>query len=90
MSLLNNLWIGCKQATFLQEKMREGKLSASEKIGLQIHLGYCGFCRTFMKQMQALVLWTRKMRLEQGEHGIFPADKKAGLQEAINEQLKKR
>jgi hypothetical protein len=89
MSLLSNIWIGCKQATFLQEKMREGKLSVSEKVGLQIHLGYCSFCRTFMKQVLALELWSRNMQVSQGEHGIFPPHKKAGLQEAINEELKK-
>lgn len=87
MSLWSNLWIGCKQATFLHEKMVEDKLALSESIGLRIHLTYCRFCRQFVKQTKALAQWVNKMQsIRQSQHS-YSAEKKASLQKMLDRAL---
>ena len=89
MSIMSNLWIGCKQATFLHEKRKEGQLSASERVGLSIHLLYCRFCRAFIKQVEALSRYARKMQVVKEGQATYPEIKKAQLQAAFDEALKK-
>jgi hypothetical protein len=90
MSLWSNLWIGCKQATFLHEKMVEDKLALSESIGLRIHLTYCRFCRQFVKQTKALAQWVHTMQSIPYPQRNLPAEKKAHLQEMLNQSLKNK
>lgn len=54
MSVLYILKMNCREATYLHEKKKEGKLSATEKIALNIHLLYCRMCALFYKQMDGM------------------------------------
>ena len=44
----------CKEATYLNELKKEGKLLFSQRIGLWVHLLYCNLCRRFVKQAAVL------------------------------------
>jgi hypothetical protein len=41
----------CKEASRLQSKALDGKLSLMQRIGLQIHLCLCKWCRRYGKQI---------------------------------------
>lgn len=49
---MSKLFINCRQATYLHEQKKEGKLSLAERFGLWLHLLYCGICRLFVKQVE--------------------------------------
>lgn len=49
---MSKLFINCKQATYLHEQKKEGKLSIAERFGLWLHLLVCGICRLFVKQVE--------------------------------------
>ena len=82
MSFFDKIWIGCKQATYLNEKKREGKLSFAEGLGLSIHLLYCSFCKLFFKQMEFLEKQAK--RFDERKYQMS-AEKKGALQKAIDE-----
>lgn len=44
----------CKEATYLNELKKEGKLSFGQRTGLWVHLLYCNLCRRFVKQAAVL------------------------------------
>lgn len=49
---MSKLFINCKQATYLHEQKKEGKLSIAERFGLWLHLLYCSICRLFVTQVE--------------------------------------
>jgi hypothetical protein len=89
MSMFNKIFINCKQATYLSERKREGKLDGAEGLGLWIHLLYCKFCKQFVKQVEFLQAQTQKLyQLAEQRFHLTPT-RKAALQKAFDEQLKK-
>jgi len=53
-SLVENLSPTCKQATRLQSAAMDRKLSFFEKLGLQVHLLLCKWCRRYGEQLSFL------------------------------------
>jgi len=88
MSFLNKIMISCKQATYLYEKKKEGKLDAPERFGLWVHLLYCRFCRLFIRQVEQIESAAHKF-YQNTERFRLPGDKKVALQKAFDEELKK-
>ena len=82
----DKILIGCKQATYLHEKRKEGKLGLVEGMGLAIHLLYCSFCKLFIKQIEQLETYTKQY--QQIQENKFSPSRKAELQKAFNEALK--
>lgn len=46
--------MSCRQATYLSELEREGKLTFGRRFGLWFHLLYCKVCALFVKQTNAV------------------------------------
>ena len=88
MILIDKILISCKQATYLHEKKKEGKLDAPEKFGLWVHLLCCKFCRLFIKQVEQLEASTRRFYQNDQAFHLSPS-RKAELKKAFDEQLKK-
>jgi hypothetical protein len=74
---MSKLFINCRQATYLHEQKKEGKLSLAERFGLWLHLLYCGICRLFVKQVE---------EVEQA-CGKVAASEKAQMPEAAKQRL---
>jgi hypothetical protein len=89
MSTLNKIFINCKQATYLSERKREGKLDVAEGLGLWIHLLYCKFCKQFVRQVELLQTITHKFYQSAEQRFHLTPTRKAQLQKAFDEQLKK-
>jgi anti-sigma factor RsiW len=51
----------CKQLTELVTDYLEGRLPLGQRIALQMHLGMCAHCRTYLRQMRATVRALGKM-----------------------------
>ncbi len=84
----NKILICCKQATYLHEKQREGKLRFFERMGLAIHLLYCSFCKLFIKQIEQLETCTKQYQQIQENKNKFSSSRKAELQKVLNEAMK--
>ena len=89
MSILNKIVISCKQATYLHEKKKEGKLDGMEGFGLWLHLLYCKFCKLFIKQSEFLQTATHKLYQTAEPKFHLAPTRKAQLQKAFDEELKK-
>lgn len=87
MILLDKIMISCKQATYLHEKRKEGKIDAMERFGLWVHLLYCRFCKLFILQVEQLETATRKFHQNTDRFHLSP-ERKAEIQKAFNEKLK--
>ena len=92
MGLKNNILMNCQQASAVVEKKRDGKLSASERIGLWIHLGYCSICRLFFQQSEIIdksyKYYADDIDLEQKIYPLSP-ERKEALEKALREEMKK-
>ena len=85
MILIDKIMISCKQATYLHEKKKEGKLDLAERFGLWVHLLYCKFCNLFIKQVEQLESAARKFYQNTTSYHLS-SERKAGLQKAFDEQ----
>ncbi len=47
--------LSCQQVTELVTDYVEGELSTWQRMRFQMHLGMCGHCRRYLKQMQVTV-----------------------------------
>ena len=86
MNIIQALKMSCRDATYLHEKKREGKLTMSESMGLWFHLLYCKFCALFFKQIEKLE--TSSVQLSEKEFILRP-ERKAKLESDFKEELKK-
>ena len=89
MILIDKILISCRQATYLHEKKKEGKLDAAERFGLWVHLLYCKFCRLFIKQVEQLETSARRLN-SNGPAFHLSSDRKAELKKAFDEKLRKQ
>ncbi len=89
MNLLEALKMTCKDASYLHEKKKEGKLSFTETIGLRVHLLYCSLCRLFFKQLDTLGEYTH--RFSQSDKTMTPLDSstKERMKQSLAEELRK-
>ncbi|MFN8299522.1 MAG: hypothetical protein U0T75_10470 [Chitinophagales bacterium] len=86
MSILQAFKMTCAEATRLNEKKREGKLSFAEGFGLWWHTSVvCSLCRLFFKQIAQLENATQRLG---DQKATLPADKKAHLQTELEQRLK--
>ena len=92
MALKEKILLNCEGATALVEKQCEKKLSFSERVGLWIHMAYCGFCRLFYKQSKILddsaKAYADRVSSEQKIYKLNP-EFKIKLNEAFDTELKK-
>lgn len=58
----------CKELTELVTEYLEGRLSCSERLRFQLHLGICRNCRAYLRQMKLTVRALGKLP----EEGIPP------------------
>ena len=92
MALKEKILLNCEGATALVEKQCEKKLSFTERIGLWIHMAYCGFCKLFYKQSKILddsaKAYADRVSSEQKTYKLNP-EFKVKLNEAFDTELKK-
>lgn len=74
----------CKEATYLHEIKKEGKLTLSQRVGLWVHLLYCNLCRRFVKQTDIL---SKQVKELSNNTGTLSPDAKQKMQQAINNGL---
>ncbi|HRG87934.1 MAG TPA: hypothetical protein PLW44_02875 [Chitinophagales bacterium] len=74
----------CKEATYLHEIKKEGKLTLSQRVGLWVHLLYCNLCRRFVKQTDVL---SKQVKELSNNTGTLSPDAKQKMQQAINNGL---
>lgn len=89
MNLFQALKMTCKDASFLHEKMREGKLSFAELLGLRLHLLYCRLCRMFFKQLDELEKHTHRFSQSEKTNASLAASSKEKMKQAFEHELKK-
>ena len=92
MGLINTLLMKCEDATAVVEKKRDGKLSFAEKIGLWIHLAYCGLCKKFFHQTQVLDKSYQHYADEiNGGYKTYPMDpaRKEAMSHSFHQELNK-
>jgi|GEM_PF-435856 len=91
MGLTKKIFMNCERATAVVEKKRDQKLEFSERIGLWIHLAYCGFCALFFEQSRILDDCTKaygeKITNEQKAYKLDP-QRKAQITEAFDKEIK--
>lgn len=91
MGVTGKIMMNCESATALVEKERDKQLDFLERIGLWIHLGYCGLCKLFFKQSRILddsaKAYSEKVTHEQKAYKLDP-DRKARLNKAFDVELK--
>lgn len=88
MILVEKIVISCKQATYLHEKKKEGKLDGIERFGLWFHLLYCKFCKLFVKQVEQIESMARKF-YKRNENLHLSDTRKSEMQKAFDTELKK-
>ena len=92
MALKEKILLNCEGATALVEKQYDKKLTFSERIGLWIHMAYCGFCKLFYKQSKILddsaKAYADRVSSEQKTYKLSP-DRKAELTKAFNAEMQK-
>lgn len=80
--------LNCKEATYLTELSKEGKLSMSLRIRLWYHLSFCPPCKRFKKQT---ILLAKKLKaLGTGSNYSLENAEKKQLQEQIEQALAKK
>ena len=93
MALKEKILMNCEQATSLVEKKRDKKLVLSERLGLWIHLAYCGFCALFFEQSKILddctKAYAEKVTNEQKAYPMDPHHK-VELSKSFEKELKNR
>ncbi len=80
--------LNCKEATYLTELSKEGKLSMSLRIRLWYHLNVCPPCKRFKKQTLLLAKKLKSLGTIP-THSLENSEKKR-LQEQIEQALSKR
>lgn len=81
----SNWNLNCKEATFLTELSKEGKLSMSLRIRLWYHLSICPPCKRFKKQ--TLLLAKKLKHLGNISNYSLENSEKKQLQEQIEQAL---
>jgi hypothetical protein len=89
MNLFEAVKMTCKDASYLHEKKKEGKLSFAERFGLMIHLWYCRLCRIFFKQLDELEKCTQQLSQAGKTNPVLDAVSKEKMKEAFAQELKK-
>ncbi|MDB5282422.1 MAG: hypothetical protein JWO06_1497 [Bacteroidota bacterium] len=86
MNIVQALKMSCRDATYLHEKKREGKISMSESMGLWFHLLICKFCALFFRQIEKLEESSNQLSEKQFS---LTAERKAKLESDFKEELKR-
>ncbi len=89
MNLFEALKMTCKDACYLHEKKKEGKLSFTEMLGLKLHLLYCGLCRMFFKQLNELEKHTQRFSHSEKTIASLDASSKEKMKQSFQHELKK-
>lgn len=83
---MSKLFIKCRQATYLHEQKKEGKLSLAERFGLWLHLLYCGICRLFVKQVEEIEQASGKVATS--EKAQMPEAAKQRIQQQLQNEIR--
>jgi hypothetical protein len=83
--LVRSLLSACKQTARLQSEAMDRRLSLLERIGLQLHLLLCKWCRRYVEQLTILHI----AAFESDEHGspIVPQRLSTDARERIKKEL---
>jgi hypothetical protein len=73
----NKIWISCQDATYLEERRREGKITFSSRFALWLHLLYCRFCKRFVRQSDLIKKYTRQMANAETPYTLSSSRKQA-------------
>lgn len=87
MGLLSAFKMSCKQATYLHEKKKEGKITFTETIGLKIHLLYCSLCRMFFKQIDELEKHSHHMAATNNPANRLNDTAREKMKQALQQQI---
>lgn len=74
----------CKEATYLNELKKDGKLSFSQRMGLWVHLLYCNLCRRFVKQSAMLDEQAKQIG---NSNGTISPEARQRIQQAMEQGL---
>jgi len=78
------IFINCEKAGLVCDKVQYEESSLIEKIGLNIHVVFCGPCKEHAKKNVKLTELLKQAKIQN-----MPEDKKEALQQLINEELSK-
>ena len=82
--------LSCKDASHLQSEKCERSLSASERIGLKLHMLICKGCRGFSQQLKLIRLACQRIDESKGvgadAPGLSPDAKARALKELASKQ----
>ena len=85
--LLDNLNVmlnlHCDRASQLLSARHERRLTLPERIGLRLHLGICGPCRRFARQIALLAQALRQLAQELDEGPALSPDQRQRLRDAL-------
>ena len=85
--ITKSFWsLNCKEATFLTEMSKEGKLSLALRIRLWYHLSICQSCKNFRKQT---ILLAARLKDLKKSHLLDQSDKQR-FREEIKKALEKK
>ena len=85
MNLIEALRMNCRQATYLHEQKKEGKLGGAGRFGLWFHLLYCRFCKLFFRQIEQLEGASK--HLEESAIPLSPVAKET-IQKSLDEEMR--
>jgi hypothetical protein len=86
MNLYQALKMSCKDATYLHEKKKDGKITTPERLGLWWHLVICKFCSFFIKQTDYLEKMSHKFSANAEERINLTIEQKDRLQKGFEKQ----
>lgn len=80
----SKLFINCKKAVHVCDKVQYKESGLIEKLGLRIHVIFCGPCKAHTKKNVRLTELLKQANIQN-----MPQDKKLSLQHLINDELAK-
>jgi len=54
----------CRELTELVTDYLEGRLSVGQRLRFEMHIGFCGHCRTYLRQMKQTIATLGSLRVE--------------------------
>lgn len=77
----------CREATYLHEQKKEGKLTFGQRLSLGFHLLYCHLCRLFVKQAEQLEQQAKNLAGAQQINNPMDTSAKEKMREALAREM---
>lgn len=77
----------CREATYLHEQKKEGKLTFGQRLSLGFHLLICHLCRLFVKQVTQLEQQAKNIADTQQINTPLDTQAKEKMREALSREM---